>query len=78
MRPAEAVAAHKDLGAKLSIAMHFETFQNSAVTFEQPLDELREATKEGVLSQGKFIALEVGETIIRAEGDWDDRLVTAP
>jgi len=76
MNPAEAAAAHKDLGAKLSIAMHFETFQNSAVTFDQPLKDLHEATKKEALSQGRLIALEVGETRVYAGGGADDRLIT--
>lgn len=78
MNPAEAVAAHKDLGARLSIAMHFETFQNSAVTIDQPLKDLHEATKKEELSQDRFIALEVGETRVYAGGGADDRLATAP
>lgn len=62
MDPAEAVVAHKDLGAKLSIGMHFGTFQESAEAFEQPQNDLREALGKEMLSRDRFIILHEGET----------------
>jgi L-ascorbate metabolism protein UlaG (beta-lactamase superfamily) len=64
MAPAEAVAAHKDLGAKSSIGMHFGTFQNSAVAFGQPPKDLKEALEKEMLSLDSFIVLYEGETKI--------------
>jgi len=64
MTPAEAVVAHKDLEAKLSIGMHFGTFQNSAVAFDQPQVDLKKALEKEGISQNSFILLHEGETKI--------------
>lgn len=64
MNPADAVVAHKDLGAKLSIGMHYGTFQLSAEAFDQPSTDLKKALeKEGLLGNS-FIILHEGETKI--------------
>lgn len=60
--PAEAVTAHKDLGAKLSIGMHFGTFQLASEGFEQPLSDLRDALTNERLPLSSFITLHEGET----------------
>ncbi|MBZ9791639.1 MBL fold metallo-hydrolase [Rhizobium sp. 3T7] len=64
MDPAEAVTAHKDLGAKLSIGMHFGTFQLAAEAFDEPQANLKEALEEQGLAQDNFITLHEGETRI--------------
>jgi L-ascorbate metabolism protein UlaG (beta-lactamase superfamily) len=64
MNPAEAVAAHRDLGAKYSIGMHFGTFQLSAEAIDQPLLDLALALKEQGIAESAFVTLEVGETRI--------------
>ncbi|WP_088673443.1 MBL fold metallo-hydrolase [Rhizobium sp. R339] len=64
MDPAEAVRAHQDLGAKLSIGMHFGTFQLAAEPFEQPQAQLREALEREGLGRDSFITLQEGETRI--------------
>jgi L-ascorbate metabolism protein UlaG (beta-lactamase superfamily) len=46
MNPAEAVRAHRDLGAKHSIGMHFGTFQLSPEAIDQPQADLRAALDE--------------------------------
>ncbi len=68
MDPAEAVIAHKDLGAKSSIGMHFGTFQLSAEAFEEPEVKLKEALKDQGLPQDTFITLHEGETKIYGAG----------
>ena len=62
MSPSESVAAHIDLGAQQSIAMHFRTFQNSSVSFGQELADLQHALDEEALPKNSFIALDEGET----------------
>lgn len=62
MDPAEAVKAHKDLDAKLSIGMHFGTFQLSAEGIEEPLNDLRSALENNGLSKESFITLPEGKT----------------
>jgi Beta-lactamase superfamily domain len=46
MNPAEAVCAHRDLGSKQSIGMHFGTFQLTAEAIDQPLSDLKRARAE--------------------------------
>ena len=64
MNPADAVAAHRDLGALFSIGMHFGTFQLSAEGIDQPLLDLARALREQGISESDFVTLEVGETRI--------------
>ncbi len=64
MDPREAVAAHKDLGAKLSIGMHHGTFQLSSEGFDQPPKDLKKALETAGVSQDRFITLQEGETKI--------------
>lgn len=64
MNPTEATAAHKDLGAKLSIGMHYGTFQLSAEGFDQPSKDLKNALVKEDFLQGSFILLQEGETKI--------------
>lgn len=60
--PAEAVIAHKDLGAKQSIGMHFGTFQLSSEAFGQPVEDLKKALKKEGVPEDQFITLQEGET----------------
>jgi len=64
MNPADAVAAHRDLGALFSIGMHFGTFQLSAEGIDQPLLDLARSLREQGISESDFVTLEVGETRI--------------
>ncbi|WP_339388559.1 MBL fold metallo-hydrolase [Planctobacterium marinum] len=62
MDPAEAVLAHKDLGANQSVGMHFGTFQLSSESFDQPLKELGIALLEQGVKESAFTTLQDGET----------------
>jgi L-ascorbate metabolism protein UlaG (beta-lactamase superfamily) len=62
MNPAEAVAAHNDLGATVSIGMHFGTFHLSSEKFEQPTQDLADALYKMGVSQSSFITIPEGET----------------
>ena len=62
MNPAEAVCAHRDLGAKQSIGMHFGTFQLTTEAIDQPQAELAQALSEIGIPDGEFIVLHEGET----------------
>ncbi|QDU68275.1 MBL fold metallo-hydrolase [Engelhardtia mirabilis] len=62
MDPADAVQAHGDLGAPLSIGIHFGTFQLADDARGEPLEDLRralEAAGEGGI-EGEFRTLENG------------------
>lgn len=60
MNPEDAVMAHLDLGAKLSIGMHFGTFQLTDEGFDEPIEELKLALEKYQVTN--FFVLEVGET----------------
>ena len=60
--PAEAVQAHLDLGATLSIGMHMGTFQLAGETFDQPFAELADALASERIDADRFMILKEGET----------------
>ncbi|MBD0725850.1 MBL fold metallo-hydrolase [Flavobacterium sp. L1I52] len=62
MNPDEAVSAHKDLNAGLSIAMHHGTFQLASEGYEQPLTDLKKALLRENISNDIFISLLEGQT----------------
>lgn len=62
--PAEAVQAHKDMGAKISIGMHHGTFQLSSEGYDQPQNDLLRALFENRDLQGEFIMLAEGQTMV--------------
>jgi L-ascorbate metabolism protein UlaG (beta-lactamase superfamily) len=64
MNPAEAVCAHRDLGSKQSIGMHFGTFRLSAETIELPQADLKRALAERGIPENEFVTLHEGETRI--------------
>ena len=64
MTPAEAVCAHRDLGSKQSIGMHFGTFQLTTEAFDQLLADLERARAETGIPEGEFVTLHEGETRI--------------
>jgi len=63
MNPAEAVQAHRELGAAESIAMHFGTFQLTPEAIDDPPRELARALQEQGIPGGRFRTLEVGESV---------------
>jgi L-ascorbate metabolism protein UlaG (beta-lactamase superfamily) len=64
MNPAEAVCAHRDLGSKQSIGMHFGTFQLTAEAIDQPVTDLKRALAEHGIPEVEFVTLHEGETRI--------------
>jgi L-ascorbate metabolism protein UlaG (beta-lactamase superfamily) len=63
MGPAEAVQAHLDLGAQVSIAAHFQVFQLGADGYEDAVNELALTLRERDLKDATFIAPPPGQTI---------------
>jgi L-ascorbate metabolism protein UlaG (beta-lactamase superfamily) len=61
--PAEAVQAHLDLRAKLSIAAHFQVFQLGSDGFDDALNELRSALAERDLKPDAFITPPPGRSV---------------
>jgi L-ascorbate metabolism protein UlaG (beta-lactamase superfamily) len=62
MNPAEAVRAHRDLGSKQTIGMHFGTFQLSTEAIDQPLADLKRALLENGIPETEFVTQQEGET----------------
>lgn len=62
LNPEEAVMAHRDLGAKTSLAMHFGTFQLTDEGREQPVQELEIARTKNDIDPEQFIILDQGES----------------
>lgn len=62
--PDDAVRAHLDLGSRLSMGIHFGTFQLSDEAIDEPPRALAAALAERSLSPAEFIAPEPGQTIV--------------
>jgi L-ascorbate metabolism protein UlaG (beta-lactamase superfamily) len=62
MNPKEAVRAHLELGAGVSIAMHFGTFQLTTEGIDEPIRALEQARAAQQLSASAFRTLAFGET----------------
>jgi L-ascorbate metabolism protein UlaG (beta-lactamase superfamily) len=60
MNPEDAVLAHMDLEAKLSVGMHFGTFQLTDESYDAPVKELNLALNKHQISN--FTVFEMGET----------------
>ncbi len=64
MGPAEAVQAHMDLGAQVSVAAHFQVFQLGADGFDDAVNELTSALRERNLRHNVFFAPTPGKVIM--------------
>jgi len=62
MRSREAVQAHLDLGAQVSIAAHFQVFQLGPDGFDDAVQELTSTLIQRNLKSDAFIALNPGQT----------------
>jgi L-ascorbate metabolism protein UlaG (beta-lactamase superfamily) len=60
--PEEAVQAHLDLKSKLSIAMHFGTFQLTDEAYHEPLQDLKLAMTKYNIAENAFIHLAHGRS----------------
>ena len=69
MNPQEAVRVHQAVHSRLSIAMHFGTFQLTDEGIDAPLSALVEARINAALSADDFIALNFGETRLIQAGE---------
>jgi L-ascorbate metabolism protein UlaG (beta-lactamase superfamily) len=64
MNPADAVQAHLDLQARLSVAMHFGTFRLTDEARDDPPQHLGEALDARGVPRDRFRVLRPGETLI--------------
>jgi hypothetical protein len=63
MGPAEAVKAHIDLGAPLSIAAHYQVFRLGVEGFNDAVDVLLASLKEHNLKPDAFVTPVLGQAI---------------
>ncbi len=68
MNPAEAVQAHRDLGARHSVGMHFGTVQLTDEPIDEPLHALARARSDAGVSETAFTTLDFGETRLFGAG----------
>lgn len=61
--PYEAIQAHKDLRAKVSLGVHYGTFQLTAEEVDAPIQELKKAMNQNGLDEKEFITPLFGEII---------------
>jgi L-ascorbate metabolism protein UlaG (beta-lactamase superfamily) len=64
VNPDEAVQIHRDLQPRLSLAMHFGTFQLTDEAIDEPIDDLRAALRERGTSADQFLVPDFGQTIL--------------
>ncbi len=62
MNPQEAVDAHRDLGARQSVGMHFGTFRLTDEAIDAPLHALEAAKESSGVAPDSFVTLGFGET----------------
>ena len=63
MDPAEAVRAHRDCGARQSVAMHWGTFPMTDEGRDDPVRALEQARATAGVAAGEFQALTAGESV---------------
>ena len=68
MNPADAVAAHRDVGARRSLGIHFGTIQLTDEGIDEPVHALERARAEAGLPPDAFGTLDVGETAVFGAG----------
>ena len=64
MNPDEAVRAHLDVGARVSIGMHFGTFQLTDEAIDEPILALDRARVDHDVHADAFRVLDFGETVV--------------
>ncbi len=64
MNPDEAVQAHRDLGATLSLAAHWGTFQLTDEGIDEPVAALNRAKQAAGVAPDSFVAPLPGETVL--------------
>jgi L-ascorbate metabolism protein UlaG (beta-lactamase superfamily) len=68
MDPFDAVLAHRDLGAAMSLGLHWGTFQLTDEAIDAPLEGLSRARAEAGLDAAAFRAPEFGTTLVWRRG----------
>lgn len=63
VNPEEAIAIHREVKSKLSIACHHSTFMLGDPFLEHPLEDLAQAIEKSAVPPKSFIALEVGQSV---------------
>ena len=67
MNPEDAVIAFQDLQARRAVGMHYGTFQLTAEEIDAPQRDLAAALHAAGIERGRFVALDIGESLDLAE-----------
>lgn len=67
--PEDAVQAHLDARSRLSVAMHFGTFQLTDEPIDEPPARLRAELARRGIAESEFVVPEVGETILTRKAE---------
>ena len=84
MGPAEAIQAHADLGASLSIAAHFQVFQLGWDGFDDAVNELSANMKKRTFATNDFLApapgtpIELGKTLAAKDNPFSKTTLVLP
>jgi N-acyl-phosphatidylethanolamine-hydrolysing phospholipase D len=62
LNPTEALQIHKDLKAKLSVGVHWGTFELTDESLDQPPKDLAAARKDQGVDENDFFLLSIGQT----------------
>ncbi len=63
VNPEEAVQIHRDLGARLSVGIHWGTFQLTDEPLDRPVADLAAAREKLAVGSREFVALRHGQTL---------------
>jgi L-ascorbate metabolism protein UlaG (beta-lactamase superfamily) len=63
VNPEEAVRIHRDIGARLSVGIHWGTFQLTDEPLDQPATDLAAAREKLGLGSREFVTLRHGQTL---------------
>ncbi|AZG09945.1 MBL fold metallo-hydrolase [Pigmentiphaga sp. H8] len=75
MNPTEAVQAHRELGARASVAIHWGTFELTDEALDQPPRDLARARRYAGVASDEFFVMHHGESRVWRDGRW---LIRAP
>ncbi|HVU34640.1 MAG TPA: MBL fold metallo-hydrolase [Opitutaceae bacterium] len=64
MNPEEAVRLHRDVGARLSVAMHWGTFQLTDEARDEPVKALETARAAAGVSPAEFRVIDAGQSVV--------------
>jgi L-ascorbate metabolism protein UlaG (beta-lactamase superfamily) len=69
LSPGEAMQVHKDLDSRLSVAIHFGTFQLTDEGIDEPVERLGKVVSQNSGASGKFVVPTFGKSVDVSKND---------